>query len=353
MSLIEEMLKAGSVGSAEIMSESAFFNARDMVQTDLPILNIAFSGDLGGGLVPGLTIIGGESKSFKTLLALYCLKAYFKQYKDSIAILYDSEFSLTPDYLKSVGIDPARCIHVPLEHLEEFKFDVAKRLKALKRGQKVFFLLDSLGQLSSIKEIQDALDEKSVADMTRAKSIRSVLRTIIPHLAKKDIPFIMVNHVYSSMDQYSPAVVGGGMMVTYAANQIFVISKSQEKDASTNEILGWKFTININKSRFVKEKSKLPFTVTYKGGISKYSGLLELAIESGHLIKPKMGWYQRVDMETGEILDKSYRAKDLDKTVWEPIIACKKFNEYVKEKFQLGQIAFDDITEEEILEVLD
>jgi RecA/RadA recombinase len=346
-SLLDRMSKAGTIKSAEILSESSFFTAKDMIPTDLPILNVAFSGDLNGGLVPGLTILAGLSKSFKTLLGLYCLKAYMNKYPDAVCLFYDSEFGVTPDYLKSNGIDATRVLHIPIEHVEQLKFDIVRRLEEIKRGDKVFIFVDSLGALASKKEAEDALEEKSVADMSRAKAIRSLLRIITPHLTMKDLPCVVINHVYSTMELYSKTVIPGGTAVTYSANQIFVISKSQEKDGT--ELIGYNFTINIEKSRFVREKSKLPFTVTYEDGIQKYSGLLDIALESGHVIKPSNGWYQRVDKETGEVSEDKFRAKNtLTKDFWESILKSPSFNEFVKSRYQLGLGAM--MTDDEIAE---
>jgi RecA/RadA recombinase len=338
--LLDKLQKAGSVKNAEILSESSFFNIKDCISTELPILNIAFSGDLNGGLVPGLTVVAGQSKSYKTLLSLYCMKAYFDKYEDSVALLYDSEFGITPEYLEMYGIDASRIIHIPIEHIEQLKFDIVKRLNEIQRGDKVFIMIDSLGSLSSKKEVDDAVDEKSVADMTRAKSIRSLLRIITPHLTMKDIPCLVINHVYATMELYSKAVIGGGTSVTYSANQIFIVTRTQEKDGT--DLVGYNFTINIEKSRFVKEKSKLTFQVKFNDGISKYSGLMDLALESGHVIKPKNGWYQKV----GE--DKNYR---LDATntedFWESIMQDKTFQDYVIYKFKLSnKIVVDETAEE-------
>lgn len=347
--LLERIKKAGSIKQASILSESSFFNAKDCVQTTLPILNVAFSGSLSGGLVSGLTVFAGASKSFKTLLGLYCMKAYFDKYPDSIALVYDSEFGITPDYLSSVGIDTNRVIHIPIEHIEMLKFDVVKRLEEIKRGDKVFLMIDSLGALSSKKEVEDALDEKSVSDMTRAKAIRSLLRIITPHLTMKDIPMIVINHVYQTMELYSKAVVGGGNSVMYSANQIFIITKSQEKDGS--ELVGWNFTINIEKSRFVREKAKLPFTVKFEGGISKWSGLLEIALESGHVVKPNNGWYSKCEPSTGEIEEKKYRLKETEnKDFWLSIISNPGFNNYIKRNYQIsnGTLLPDEYVDKEL-----
>lgn len=341
--LISKMKAAGSIKTAEVLSDSKFFGKKDMIQTKLPILNVAFSGSLDGGLVPGLTIFAGMSKTFKTLLALYCMKAYLDKYPDAVALLYDSEFGITPEYLESMGIDTTRVIHIPIEHIEQLKFDIVKRLEQINYGDKVFTMIDSIGALSSKKEVEDALDEKSVADMTRAKAIRSLLRIITPQLTLKDIPCLVINHIYQTQEIYSKAVVSGGTSVMYSANQVFIISKSQEKQG--DDLVGWNFTINIEKSRFVKEKSKLPFTVLYEDGISTWSGLMDIALESKHVVKPSNGWYAKVDPETGEVEQKKHRLKDTDNAAfWVPILKMKSFQNYVENTYKVsnGKLISDD-----------
>lgn len=336
--LMERLFKATSVKGADIMSESKFFTEKDMIPTPLPILNIAFSGELSGGMTPGLTILAGESKTFKSALSLYCMKAYLDRYPDAVGVLYDTEFGVTNDYISSFGIDPSRVLHIPVEHIEELKFDFVKKLHDIERGDRVFFMVDSIGQISSIKEVNDANDEKVVADMSRAKAIRSLLRLITLQLTKKDIPCIMINHVYSEIGLFPKTVIPGGTSVTYSSNQIFVITKAQEK-ASTGELEGWNFTLNIFKSRFVREKAKLPFLVTYEDGIQKYSGILDLAIESGHVVKPSNGWYQLADPTTGEVFDGKIRAKDTGTEEFlGSVLKSPSFAKFVKDKYKLAQM---------------
>ena len=351
--LLERMKKSGSIKTSDILTESSFFMAKDTIQTDLPILNIAFSGDLDGGLIPGLTILAGASKSFKTLLGLYCLKAYMNKYPDAICLFYDSEFGVTPDYIKSNGIDGNRILHIPVEHVEQLKFDIVKRLEEIKRGDKVFIFVDSLGNLASKKEVEDANDEKSVADMSRAKAIRSLLRIITPHLTMKDLPCIIVNHIYQTMEMYSRVVIPGGTAVTYAANSIFVISKAQEKDGT--ELVGYNFTINIEKSRYVREKSKLPIQVTYENGISKWSGLLDIALETGHVIKPSNGWYQKVNTTTGEIAEQKFRFKDTQSgNFWNEVLSDETFKQAIRDRYQLGAVPMnDDSLDQALAEITD
>jgi hypothetical protein len=331
--LLEKMQLAGSIKEASILSESEYFKEKDIIKTELPILNLAFSGKLDGGIVSGLTIVAGHSKCYKTLLCLYALQAYLTTYPDAIGIIYDSEFSITPDYLAMYDIDPNRIIQVPTQNIEDLKFDAVNRLKQLERGDKVFFMLDSLGLLPSKKEVEDAENEKSVADMTRAKAIRSLFRIITPVLTIKEIPFFIVNHIYETMDMFPKPVIGGGTSVMLAANQVFIITRAQETEGegAKKELLGYKFTINIEKSRFVEEKSKFPFIVNFDEGIYKWSGLFDLAEEMGLITSPKKGFYQF----SGD--EKQYRRKDLEENdkIWEELVADEDFNDYVTQKYKL------------------
>lgn len=333
--LIQKLMKAGKIPNSSLLSESPFFNQQDCVSTPLPILNIAFTGRVDGGLVSGITVFAGESKSFKTLLGLYCMKSYFDKYPDAVAVIYDSEFGITPAYLESMGIDTSRVIHCPIEHIEQLKFDIVQQLQSIKRGDKVFFFIDSLGALASKKEVDDVEEGKSTVDLTRAKQIRSLLRLITPHFSMKNLPCVIVNHVYKTMELYSKNVVGGGTSIMYSSNQIFIISKSQEKDG--DDLVGWNFTINIEKSRFVRERSKLPFTVLHKGGIKPWSGLFDLALEGKFIVPGSKGWYCLVDPDTGEVATQQIRAKATESMdFWEPILNHPKFQEYVKNTFQVS-----------------
>lgn len=210
MSLLDKMSKSGAIKMSSVLSESDFFNEKDMIKTKLPVINMAFSGEVDGGFTTGLTILAGESKTFKSCLSLYCLKAYQDAYPDSVCLFYDNEYGITPQYLKTFGIDSSRIIHIPIEHVEQLKFDMVKRLNEINRGDKVFILVDSLGNLASKKEVEDAEAEKSVADMSRAKAIRSFFRITTPLFTKKNIPAFLINHVYMEQGMFPKTVIPGG-----------------------------------------------------------------------------------------------------------------------------------------------
>ena len=195
-SLMDKLKKAGSVKASSILSKSIFFVSKETIPTDLPILNVAFSGDIQGGLTAGVTIFAGQSKCYKSFLAIFAMKAYMDKYPDSIVLFYDSEFGIPVAYMESMGIDLERIIHIPVTNLEELKFDMVKRLEDIERGDKVFIMVDSIGNMASKREVDNALAENSAADMTRAKEMKSFFRIITPHITMKDLPCVIINHTY-------------------------------------------------------------------------------------------------------------------------------------------------------------
>ena len=140
--------------------------------------------------------------------------------------------------------------------------------------------------------------------------------------------------------------------IMYSANTVFIISKAQEKDGT--DLAGWKFTINIEKSRYVKEKSKLPFTVMYDSGIQKWSSMFDLATEAGYILKPKVGWYQLVDPETGEVSEKNYRQAEIIKndSYFESLINNSDFKKSVEYKFKLAA-SQKELEKEDVVDIDD
>lgn len=345
MSILDKIKKNSSIKESAILSKSKFFTDKDMIPTAIPIINVALSGKLDGGLTPGLTMWAGPSKHFKTAFSLLMAKSYLDKYDDAALLFYDSEFGTPQSYFDSFGIDTNRVLHTPLTDIEQLKFDVMQQLTNLERGDRLIIVIDSIGNLASKKEVDDALEGKSVADMSRAKQVKSLFRMVTPHLTMKDVPMIVVNHTYKEIGMFPKDIVGGGTGSYYSADNIFIIGRQQEKDGT--EVVGYHFIINVEKSRYVKEKSKIPVTVSFDGGISKWSGLLDIAIESGHVVKPSNGWYSQVD-ENGEIQEKKYRIKDTDtKEFWLPILKQKSFQEFIKNKYQIaaGSIMQEDVEE--------
>ncbi|CAM0066671.1 DNA repair protein [Vibrio phage K567] len=357
--LMKSMKKSSTSGYAHVLSESNFMFEKDHTRTYVPAINIAFSGEVDGGLTSGLTVLAGPSKHFKSNLGLVGVAAYLKKYPDAICVFIDTEFGITPAYLKSQGVDPERVLHIQCESVERMKFEMANQLKdlaerkrAMKKGDepdRVVFFIDSVGNVASAKEIEDAQNESSKADMTRAKQLKSLFRIVTPYFTMLDIPCIAINHTYQTQEMYAKTVMSGGTGIMYSADTVIILGKQQEKDGK--EIVGYHFIMNIEKSRFVKEKMKIPLTVTYEDGIDPFSGLLDIALQTGHVVKPSNGWYQRsfVDLETGEqtVEEKKYRAKETQAaSFWKPIINDESFKDGVKRLYCLGQMNEDDIMEE-------
>ena len=346
MSLIDKLKKNSTIKESSVLTDSKFFNTKDLIQTSVPALNVALSGKLDGGLTPGLTVFAGPSKHFKTAFAMLLAKSYLDKYDDAVILFYDSEFGAPQGYFDSFGIDTDRVIHTPITDIEQLKHDSMSQLNDIVRGDRVMIIVDSVGNLASKKEVDDALDGKSVADMTRAKQMKSLFRMITPHLTIKDIPAVVVNHTYKEIGLYPKDVVSGGTGIYYSADNIYIIGRQQEKTGT--DLVGYNFIINIEKSRYVREKSKIPIEVTFEGGISKWSGLLDMAMESGHVVKPSNGWYQVV--ASGED-SKKYRTKDTyQKEFWLPILKDETFVEWISNRYLISSDAImaAEVTEEDI-----
>jgi RecA/RadA recombinase len=350
MSLKDRLIKNSTIDYTSTLTDSKIYGKKDMVPTRVPMINVALSGRVDGGLTPGLTVLAAPSKHFKTAFSLLMAAAFLKSHPNGIILFYDSEFGTPESYFTSFGVPLESVVHSPITDIEQLKFDIMQQLQELKRGDEIMIIVDSVGNLASKKEVEDALKQSSAADMTRAKQLKSLFRMITPHLTLKDIPMVVVNHVYMTQEMFSKPVVSGGTGIYYSADNIWIIGRQQDKD--DKELLGYHFVINIEKSRYVREKSKIPITVGFDSGINKWSGLLDLALEGKFIVKPKQGWYARVDQETGEISGKNYRAGDIvdNGDFWKTIFEETNFADWIKNKYSLGMgeiMRNDDVDDNE------
>ena len=343
MSLLDKLKKSSRSAGVAILSESKLFSEKELTATPVPMINVALSGKIDGGLASGLTVLAGPSKHFKTSFALLMAAAYLKKHDDAVLMFYDSEFGSPQSYFESFGIDTSRVLHTPVTNIEELKFDIVHQLNEIDRKDKVIIVIDSVGNIASKKEVEDAENMKSVADMTRAKALKGLFRMITPTLTIKDIPLLAINHTYMEQGMFPKAVVSGGTGVMYSADNVWIIGRQQNKDGT--EVKGYHFVINVEKSRFVKEKSKIPISVNWEGGIQKWSGLLTVAIDGGYVVKPKNGWYQARNPATEEELSGNVRAKQtLEKSFWEPLFAKTDFASFIENKFKISSVEM--VTEE-------
>ena len=344
MSIMNKLKKNSKIKTTEVLSKSKFFTEKDMVPTDVPMVNVALTGSIDGGVVAGLTVLAGPSKHFKTSFALLMAGAYLRAKEDAVLLFYDSEFGSPQSYFEQFGIDTSRVLHTPIANVEELKFDLIGQLEELERTDNVIIVIDSIGNLASKKELEDAKNEKSVADMSRAKALKGLFRMVTPYLTMKNIPLLAVNHTYKEIGLFPKDIVGGGTGIYYSSDNIWILGRRQDKQGT--EIKGYHFIINVEKSRYVKEKSKIPISVSWDGGVQKYSGLLDVALVGGYVTKPSNGWYQRA----GE--DKKVRlAGTLEKEFWDPIFENTDFAEFIKAQYSMGlaqKVDMEEIVNAEI-----
>jgi len=345
---MDKLKKNSKVKGTSVLSQSEFFGDKEVTPIDVPMLNVALSGKLNGGLVSGLTVLAGPSKHFKTSFALKIASAYLKSDPEAIMLFYDSEFGSPQSYFETFDIDLNRVLHTPITNVEELKFDLISQLETLEKKDKVIIVIDSIGNLASKKELEDAINEKSVADMSRAKALKGLFRMATPYLTMKNIPLLAINHTYKEIGLFPKDIVGGGTGIYYSADNIWILGRRQNKTGT--EVTGYDFIINVEKSRYVKEKSKIPISVSWDGGIERFSGLLDVALASGHVVKPSNGWYQKVDTETGEVIGSKVREKDtLTEEFWSDILTNEKFAEFLERQYCIGQKTVVDM--DEILEM--
>ena len=346
MSIMDKLKKNSKIKSTDILSDSKFFNEKDFTPTDVPMINVALSGSVDGGLAAGLTVLAGPSKHFKTSFALLMAGAYLKAHPDAVMLFYDSEFGSPQSYFEQFGIDTDRVLHTPITNVEELKFDMIGQLEELDRDDDVIIVIDSIGNMASKKELEDAQNEKSVADMSRAKALKGLFRMTTPYLTMKNIPLLAINHTYKEIGLFPKDVVGGGTGIYYSADNIWILGRQQDKKGT--EIQGYHFVINVEKSRYVKEKSKIPITVSWDGGVRKYSGLLDCALAGGYVTKPSNGWYAVVDQETGEVGPKVRHDVTNDKSFWDPVFAETDFKDFLMKQYKIGYrsvVDMDDIVD--------
>ncbi len=334
MKLREKILNNTQLKHTSLLSESEIFEGWTFLPTIVPMINVALSGRVDGGISAGLTEIAGNSKHFKTGFALLLASTYLNHDPEAVILFYDSEFGSPENYIERFGIDKERIIHSPVTDMEQLKHDLMFQLESkegIQRGDKVMIIVDSLGNLASKKEIDDALEGKSVADMTRAKSMKGLFRMVRPHLILKNLPMIAINHVYKEIGtMYPKDIVSGGTGHYYNSDNIWIVGRQQEKEDKA--VIGYNFIINIEKSRYVREKSKIPIFVGMDDFIDKYSGLLELALAGGYLETEKRSYLSK------HIPDTKISFQEFEKKrgeIFDYLLAKTDFPEYIRKTYAL------------------
>ena len=330
VSLRDRIIKNSTITYTSSLETSKLFSTKDLIPTMVPMINVALSGSVDGGLAPGITMVAGPSKHFKTGFTLLMVGAFLNKYKDATVLFYDSEFGTPQDYFRAYNIDLSKIVHTPITNIEELKFDIMQQLAELTRDDKVLIMIDSIGNLASKKEVDDAVDGKSVADMSRAKQLKSLFRMVTPHLALKDIPMPVVNHTYKEMSLFPRDIVSGGTGAYYSADNIWILGRRQQKQGT--EVTGYEFIINVEKSRLVKEKSKIPISISFDGGINRWSGLLEVAILLGFVLVPEKGKYMVLGSD--EIMSKKKIVNNSE--VWTHLLTNTEFKDAIEKMYKLS-----------------
>lgn len=257
------------------------------VDTGSYIFNALVSGSIFGGVSGNkITVISGANSTGKTFFALAVLKNFLDKHPDGYCLYFDTEAAITKSLLESRGLDTKRIVVLNVLTVEEFRNKALKAVdlymkKSESERKPCFFVLDSLGMLSTNKEIGDALAEKEVKDMTKAALIKGAFRMLTLKLGQANIPMIVTNHIYANVGGYGPAnVQSGGSGPLYSASTIVELSKSKEKDG--DEIVGVIIKAKTFKSRLSKENQEIETRLFYdERGLDSYYGLLELGERNG------------------------------------------------------------------------
>ncbi len=252
------------------------------IDTGSYALNALLCGSIyNGGLADNrTTMFAGEESTGKTFFMLGILRNWLEKNPNGAGVIWDTEFALDKDMLRKRGVDPDRMFLKHPDTIQAFRTDILKLLeayKAVKKKQPLFLSLDSLGNLASLKEQEDALKGVNVRDMTRSQILRSLFRLIMSQLGVNKVPMIVTNHTYDQMDTYKPKEISGGGGAKFASSTIITLTKSKEKETDTGPVIGSLIRAYTWKSRFSKMHQSVQLRLHYSKGLDRYYGLLDLA----------------------------------------------------------------------------
>ncbi|UNH61264.1 recombinase [Synechococcus phage S-SZBM1] len=288
MSFLNDVVKEIGNEYAGVVSDGiAAGDVSTFIDTGSYLFNALVSGSIFGGIPSNkITAIAGESSTGKTFFTLSIVRHFLDTDPDSGVIYFESESAISRDMIESRGIDSSRMVIVPVVTVQEFRQQaikiIDKYLDQKKDDRKpLMFVLDSLGMLSTSKEVEDTEAGKDTRDMTRAQVVKSIFRVLTLKLGKANVPMIVTNHTYDVVGAYVPMKeMGGGSGLKYAASTIIYLSKSKEKDGT--QVVGNIIKCEAKKSRFTKENAKIETRLFYdERGLDKYHGLLELGEKHG------------------------------------------------------------------------
>ena len=333
MDFLKEIVK--EVGGEYTKLASDIDETETYVDTGSYIFNALVSGSIFGGVSGNkITAIAGESSTGKTFFSLAVVKNFLDNNADGYCLYFDTEAAITKSLLESRGIDTSRIVVVNVVTIEEFRSKALKAVdiylkKPVEERKPCMFVLDSLGMLSTEKEITDALNDKQVRDMTKSQLVKGAFRMLTLKLGQANIPMIVTNHTYDVIGAYVPTKeMGGGSGLKYAASTIIYLSKSKEKDGK--EVIGNIIKAKTAKSRLSKENQQVEIRLFYdERGLDRYYGLLELG-ELGGLWKNVAGRYEM----DGKKLYAKEILKNTDQYFTEEVM--QQLDEIAKKEFSYG-----------------
>ena len=285
---LKDIIKDVGNEYASLVSEGVdSADVTSFIDTGSYSFNALLSGSIFGGLPSNkITAIAGEAATGKTFFALGICKNFLDKDKEAGVIYFESESAISKEMIVSRGVDATRMVIVPVATVQEFRNQSIKILdKYLEQPEDkrkpLMFVLDSLGMLSTTKEMEDTAEGKETRDMTRSQIVKSTFRVLTLKLGKAKVPMIMTNHTYDVIgSMYPQKEMGGGSGLKYAASSIIYLGKRKEKDAE-NEVIGNIIHCKNYKSRLTKENAQIDVRLTYKSGLDRYYGLLDIAEEEG------------------------------------------------------------------------
>lgn len=347
MDFLKSVIKDLDNEYAGLADDGIVGDTASFIDTGSYAFNALLSGSIYGGLPSNkVTALAGESSTGKTFYALGICKNFLAANPEAGVVYFETEGALTRDMLTERGIDVRRFVIVPVSTVQEFRTQASKILDAYDKRPKndrpqLLMCLDSLGMLSTTKEMDDIAEGKETRDMTRAQLVRGAFRVLSLKLAKLDVAMMVTNHTYAVVGAYVPTkTMGGGDGLKYAASTIVFLSKSKDKDGT--EVIGNIIKCKLEKSRFTKEHSMVETKLSFSTGLDRYHGLSDLAIEAG-LWSSQGG---RIELPDGKKIFGKHIAQDPKKYFTTDVLA--KINEYCAKKYKFGHT--DDIVSDEVVE---
>lgn len=346
--LVKDLADEDTTIAAEGKSSAEFSGT---VDTGSYVLNAVMSGSIYGGVANNkITVFAGESATGKTFFVLGVVKQFLETHKDAVVIYFDTESAVTNQMMQQRGIDTKRVVKSEPESIQKFRHVALNGIDHyIKQDETerppMMMILDSLGQLSSTKELEDTAEGSETKDMTKAAILKATFRVLNLKLAKAGIPLLVCNHVYDVVGSYYPQKeMSGGSGLKYSASTIAFLSKKKEKDGT--DVVGNLIRVTMQKSRLSKENKQIQCLLTYDKGLDRYYGLVDLALNAK--VWGKIG--NRIDVDGTKLYEKAIY-KEPEKYFTTPVL--DKIEEYVRQEFTYGTFTEEEESDAEILSIID